>query len=99
MAVENMSQTANFFSQVRLFSNLSEEERQALASRAFRKSFDSGQTFFLEGEPCHGLYLIAHPKPRDLGSRPSRTRNRSRNGNAITGSPVSKLRALKRPSR
>lgn len=59
MNVENTSQTANFISQVRLFSNLSEEERQALASRAFRKSFDSGQTLFLEGEPCHGLYLIA----------------------------------------
>jgi CRP/FNR family transcriptional regulator len=31
----------------------------ALASRAFRKEFEAGQSLFLEGEPCHGLYLLA----------------------------------------
>jgi CRP/FNR family transcriptional regulator len=59
MPSENTARTAEFLSKVRLFSNLSEQERLALASRAFRKEFDAGQSLFLEGEPCHGLYLLA----------------------------------------
>jgi CRP/FNR family transcriptional regulator len=59
MPSENTARTAEFLSRVRLFSNLSEAERLALASRAFRKEFGAGQSLFLEGEPCHGLYLLA----------------------------------------
>jgi CRP/FNR family transcriptional regulator len=59
MPSENTARTAEFLSRVRLFSNLSEQERMALASRAFRKDFEAGQSLFLEGEPCHGLYLLA----------------------------------------
>jgi len=59
MAPESKAQTAEFLSRVRLFSSLSEDERQALASHAFRKNFEAGERIFLEGEPCRGLYLIA----------------------------------------
>jgi CRP-like cAMP-binding protein len=59
MPSESTARTAEFLSRVRLFSNLSEQERLALASRAFRKDFEPGQSLFLEGEPCHGLYLLA----------------------------------------
>jgi CRP/FNR family transcriptional regulator len=59
MPSESTANTAQFLSRVRLFSNLSEKERLLLASRAIRKEFGSGQVLFLEGEPCHGLYLLA----------------------------------------
>jgi CRP/FNR family transcriptional regulator len=59
MPSDNIARTAEFLSRVRLFSDLSEPERLALASRAFRKEFETGQSLFLEGEPCHGLYLLA----------------------------------------
>lgn len=47
-----------------LLSGLSAPELQTLASRTVRKLFSSGELLFSEGEPCHGLYIIARGKVR-----------------------------------
>jgi CRP/FNR family transcriptional regulator len=47
-----------------LLSGLSPEEISTLAARAVRKHLQSGELLFSEGEPCHGLHIIAHGKVR-----------------------------------
>lgn len=47
-----------------LFSGLSQPELQMLASRTVRKLFSAGELLFSEGEPCHGLHIIARGKIR-----------------------------------
>jgi CRP/FNR family transcriptional regulator len=47
-----------------LFSSLSPEELRTLAARTVRKPFKSGELLFSEGEPCHGLHIIASGKVR-----------------------------------
>ncbi len=41
------------------FAPLTEEVLAALAARAVERRYDRGQTIFLEGEPCAGLYVVA----------------------------------------
>jgi CRP/FNR family transcriptional regulator len=47
-----------------LFSELSPEELRTLAARTVRKRLHSGKLLFTEGEPCHGLQIIAKGKVR-----------------------------------
>lgn len=47
-----------------LLSSLSVAETQLLAARTSRKRFDAGQLLFSEGDPCHGLHIIAQGKVR-----------------------------------
>jgi CRP/FNR family transcriptional regulator len=47
-----------------LLSSLSAEELRTLAARTVRKQFKSGELLFTEGEPCHGLHIIARGKVR-----------------------------------
>jgi len=47
-----------------LLSGLSPEELRTLASRTVRKLFRSGELLFSEGEPCHGLHIIASGRVR-----------------------------------
>lgn len=47
-----------------LLSGLSQPELQTLASRTVRKLFSAGELLFSEGEPCHGLHIIAQGKVR-----------------------------------
>jgi len=47
-----------------LLSGLSQPELQTLASRTVRKLFSTGESLFSEGEPCHGLHIIAQGKVR-----------------------------------
>ncbi len=47
-----------------LFSGLSADELRALAARTVRKRFKTGELLFSEGEPCHGLHVIATGKVR-----------------------------------
>jgi len=47
-----------------LLSGLSQPELQMLASRTVRKLFSTGELLFSEGEPCHGLHIIARGKVR-----------------------------------
>jgi CRP/FNR family cyclic AMP-dependent transcriptional regulator len=47
-----------------LFSGLSPEELRTLAARTARKRLKSGELLFSEGEPCHGLHIIATGKVR-----------------------------------
>jgi CRP/FNR family transcriptional regulator len=56
-----------------LLSGLTSAELQQLAARTVRKRFSSGELLFSEGEPCHGLHIIAAGKVRifktSLGGR------------------------------
>ncbi len=56
-----------------LLSNLTSAEMQLLAARTVRKLFHAGELLFSEGEPCHGLHIIARGKVRifktSLGGR------------------------------
>jgi CRP/FNR family cyclic AMP-dependent transcriptional regulator len=56
-----------------LLSGLTPVELQTLAARTVRKVFHSGDLIFSEGEPCHGLHIIASGKVRifktSLGGR------------------------------
>jgi len=47
-----------------LLSGLSQDELRTLASRTARKLFKSGELLFAEGEPCHGLHIVASGKVR-----------------------------------
>jgi len=47
-----------------LLSSLSPEELQTLAKRTVRKNLRAGEMLFTEGEPCHGLHIIARGKIR-----------------------------------
>jgi len=47
-----------------LLAGLSPTERRLLAARTVRKSFGPGELLFSEGDPCHGLYIIARGKVR-----------------------------------
>ena len=47
-----------------LFSSLSPDELRTLAARTVRKPLKSGELLFAEGEPCHGLHIIASGKVR-----------------------------------
>ena len=47
-----------------MFSGLSPEELRTLAARTARKRLKSGELLFSEGEPCHGLHIIATGKVR-----------------------------------
>jgi CRP/FNR family cyclic AMP-dependent transcriptional regulator len=47
-----------------LFSGLSLEELRTLAARTAHKRLHSGELLFSEGEPCHGLHIIATGKVR-----------------------------------
>jgi CRP/FNR family transcriptional regulator len=50
--------------QAALLSSLSPPELQLLAARTVRKNLSAGQLLFSEGEPCHGLHIIAQGKIR-----------------------------------
>jgi len=56
-----------------LLSTLTPAEIQLLAARTVRKMFRTGELLFSEGEPCHGLHIIARGKVRifktSLGGR------------------------------
>jgi CRP/FNR family transcriptional regulator len=47
-----------------LLSGLTPGELQLLSVRTVRKPFQSGELLFSEGEPCHGLHIIARGKVR-----------------------------------
>ena len=47
-----------------LFSNLTQNEMEALAARVSTKHFARGEQLFAEGDPCTGLFLVASGKIR-----------------------------------
>ncbi len=47
-----------------LLAGLSQDELRTLASRTVRKLFKGGELLFAEGEPCHGLHIVASGKVR-----------------------------------
>lgn len=53
-----------------LLSNLTPAELSLLAARTVRKSFTPGELLFSEGDPCHGLHIIARGRVRIFKSSP-----------------------------
>jgi CRP/FNR family transcriptional regulator len=47
-----------------LLSGLSAEDLRSLAARIVRKRFRPGERLFTEGEPCHGMHIIARGRVR-----------------------------------
>jgi CRP/FNR family transcriptional regulator len=43
---------------VPLFADLDDQELELLSERLVRRSFAQGETIFVEGEPCRGLYVV-----------------------------------------
>lgn len=72
MATERIDLTA-VLAKTALLSGLTSGELQLLAARTVRKPFSTGELLFSEGEPCHGLHIIARGKVRifktSLGGR------------------------------
>jgi len=54
-----------------LLAGLSDEELRTLAARTARKLFKNGELLFSEGEPCHGLHIVASGKVRIFKSSPN----------------------------
>jgi CRP/FNR family transcriptional regulator, cyclic AMP receptor protein len=51
--------TEEILRRVQIFSGLDDAELRSLAERAVRKHYIAGQSIFVEGEPCTGLYVVA----------------------------------------
>jgi CRP/FNR family cyclic AMP-dependent transcriptional regulator len=57
--VTGTPEAARLFSEAPLFAGLDREAIDALATRAFRRSFARGQTVFVEGELGRSLFVVA----------------------------------------
>ncbi|MCP5116078.1 MAG: Crp/Fnr family transcriptional regulator [bacterium] len=62
---------SEIISRVPLFAGLSEQEVDVLAERAVEKRYSAGDTLFIEGEPCEGLYLILKGSVKIYKTSPS----------------------------
>src|SRR5215475_2244769 len=65
------SSTEAILRKTALFESLTDNEMQALASRAVRKRFHKDEQLFAEGDPCSGLFLVATGKVRIFKLSPS----------------------------
>jgi CRP/FNR family transcriptional regulator, cyclic AMP receptor protein len=63
--------TEEVLRRVQIFSGLDDAELRSLAARAVRKHYIAGQSIFLEGEPCAGLYVVAAGKIRIFKTSPN----------------------------
>lgn len=54
-----------------LFANLTESEMHTLCARVSKGRFGRGETLFSEGEPCHGLFVVATGRIRIFKLSPS----------------------------
>jgi CRP/FNR family cyclic AMP-dependent transcriptional regulator len=63
MSVERLNLAA-VLEKTALLSTLTPAEIQLLAARTVRKRFGAGELLFSEGEPCHGLHMIARGRVR-----------------------------------
>jgi CRP/FNR family transcriptional regulator len=72
MSTERMDLAA-VLEKTALLSSLTTAELKLLSARTVRRSFHAGELLFSEGEPCHGLHIIARGKVRifktSLGGR------------------------------
>lgn len=57
--------------EIPLFADLSEAERNFLLDRAVALNYQPGQTIFVEGDPCEGLYVIQAGHVKIFKSSPS----------------------------
>lgn len=62
--VTQRTNLAEVLGKAALLAGLSERELQLLAARTVRKLFSTGELLFSEGEPCHGLHIIARGRVR-----------------------------------
>ena len=54
-----------------LFRKLTESEMRTLCRRASKRHFSRGETLFSEGDPCHGLFVVAKGRIRIFKLAPS----------------------------
>jgi CRP/FNR family transcriptional regulator len=59
------------FARTSLFATLEPEERQQIAALGIEKRFAAGQTIFLEGLPCEGLYVLGSGCVKIVKTSPS----------------------------
>jgi hypothetical protein len=59
-----MVPTAQTLRRVALFAGLSDDALARVASVAFRRSYDAGETIIFEGDPCRAAYFIAEGQVR-----------------------------------
>ncbi|HEV2499586.1 MAG TPA: cyclic nucleotide-binding domain-containing protein, partial [Terriglobia bacterium] len=57
--------------EIPLFADLSEAELNFLLDRAVALNYQPGQTIFVEGDPCEGLYVIQAGHVKIFKSSPS----------------------------
>ncbi len=65
-----MSSLADFLRSVPYFTALSAEEIKRIENQVLERSFAKGEILFLEGEPCHGLYVVKSGRVRIFKSSP-----------------------------
>ncbi len=68
--VMRMPSLADFLRSVPYFSTLGPEEIKRITKETFERSFARGETLFLEGEPCSGLYVLKSGRVRIFKSSP-----------------------------
>jgi CRP/FNR family transcriptional regulator, cyclic AMP receptor protein len=54
-----------------LFASLTESEMRTLCARVSKRHFGCGETLFSEGDPCHGLFVVATGRIRIFKLSPS----------------------------
>src|SRR5690242_1426835 len=54
-----------------LFATLTDREMTPLSARASKRHFDRGEVLFSEGDPCHGLFVVASGRIRIFKLSPS----------------------------
>src|SRR6266496_641765 len=54
-----------------LFARLTESEMRTLCSHVSKRCFGRGETLFSEGDPCHGLFIVAMGRIRIFKLSPS----------------------------
>lgn len=57
--------------QIPLFADLSETELNFLLERAVALNYQPGQTIFVEGDPCEGLYVVQFGQVKISKASPS----------------------------
>ncbi|MEE8414212.1 MAG: Crp/Fnr family transcriptional regulator [Dehalococcoidales bacterium] len=65
-----MSSSTDFLASLPYFSMLGPEEIERIAGETLDRSYARGEVLFLEGEPCHGLYVVKSGSVRVFKSSP-----------------------------
>ncbi len=65
-----MASSADFLRSLPYFTSLGAEDLKRIENQVLERSFAKGEILFLEGEPCHGLYVVKSGRVRIFKSSP-----------------------------